>query len=68
MVIDFITGVAKQFRVDRTKITSYHASLGLIKKIMTFTSVLTIGLVLRGLNIDSNVYVTGALSIFITAE
>lgn len=68
MFIDFITGVGKQFRIDRKEIKSHLAWLWVMKKIATLVSVLSVALVFKGLSINEQKYVVWILSIFITAE
>lgn len=68
MIIDFITGVGKQYRIDKKQIKSHLAWLGLMKKIATLIVVLSLALILKGLEIDESQYIKGVLSIFIAAE
>lgn len=68
MLIDFITGVWKQFRIDRKEIKSHLAWLGLMKKTATLMSVLSIALILKWIGVDDHKYVTSVLWIFIMAE
>lgn len=68
MWIDFLTGVAKQYRIDKSQIESHFAWLGAIKKIVTLIVVLSLGLILKGLEISEMAYIKGVLSIFIAAE
>lgn len=68
MIIDFITGVGKQFRIDKRQIKSHFAWLGLMKKVGTLIVVLSLALILKGLDIDESQYIKGVLSIFIAAE
>ena len=68
MIIDFITWVGKQFRIDRKEIKSHLAWLWLMKKVATLMSILSIALILKGIGIDDHKYVTSVLGIFIMAE
>lgn len=68
MLIDFVTGVGKQFRIDRSEIKSHLAWLWAMKKIATLMAVLSIGLILKGLHIDDHRYVITVISVFIMAE
>lgn len=68
MLLDFAAGVAKQFRIDPRKITSARAWLGLIKKVGTLIVVLTVALVLKGIDVNGTTYITSILGIFIMAE
>lgn len=68
MLIDFMTWVGKQFRIDRKEIKSHLAWLWLMKKIATLMSVLSIALILKWIDINDSKYVTSVLGIFIMAE
>lgn len=47
MIIDFITGVGKQYRINPKKITSHAAWIGAIKKIATLIAVFSIALIFK---------------------
>lgn len=68
MIIDFISGVGKQYRIDPVQITSHRAWLGAMKKIATLIVVLSVALVLKGLGIEEEKYLTAVVGIFIAAE
>jgi phage-related holin len=68
MVIDFLTWVGKQYRIDPKKITSHDAWIWVIKKVATLISVLSVAFVLKGNHIDGDVYIGGILGILIMAE
>lgn len=68
MLIDFVTGVGKQFRIDPKQIKSHLAWLWVMKKVATLVSVLSVALVFKWLDINEQKYVMWILSIFITAE
>jgi len=68
MVIDFITWIGKQYRVDKTQIKSHLAWLGVIKKVATLITVLSVALVMKWLDINDGKYVSSILWIFIMAE
>lgn len=68
MLIDFITWIGKQYRIDPKEIKSHLAWLWLMKKIATLFSILSIALIFKGLNLSSEQYVVWIISIFITAE
>lgn len=68
MIIDFITWVGKQYRIDPKQIKSHIAWLGAMKKVATMISILSIALVLKGLAIHETQYLVAMLSIFITSE
>lgn len=68
MVIDFLTWVGKQFRLDPKKITSHAAWIGVIKKVATLIAVFSVAFVLKGNHIDGDTYLGGILGILIMAE
>jgi phage-related holin len=68
MVIDFATGVGKQFRIDRRNITSHAAWMGAMKKVATILALLSIALMFKGLEIEANGYIKAILGILIMAE
>lgn len=68
MLIDFVTGVGKQYRIDKRQIKSHLAWLGAMKKLVTLIVVLSFALVLKGLGIEEHKYVVAVLAIFIAAE
>lgn len=68
MIIDFATGIGKQYRIDREGITSHGAWIGVMKKLATMTSVLSVAFVLKGVNLESNGYLDSILAILIMAE
>lgn len=68
MIIDFITWVVKQYRVNPQEIKSHLAWLGVMKKVATLMSVLSVALVLKWLEIWEWRYITSMLWIFIVSE
>jgi toxin secretion/phage lysis holin len=68
MIIDFVSGVAKQWRVDPTKITSKRAWLGVITKSASLSAVLTIALIIKGLQLDTSFYLSAMIGLLIMAE
>lgn len=68
MLIDFITWVGKQYRIDPKQIKSHIAWLGAMKKVATMISILSIALVLKWLAIKETQYLVAMLSIFIMSE
>lgn len=68
MVFDFITGVMKQYTLDRSKIESGRAWLGLMKKLTTFIFIFTVAFVLRSVDLLEQVYIKTILSAVIVAE
>lgn len=68
MILDFITGVCKQFRLDRKLITSYRAWLWAMKKMWTFILIISLALVLKALELEAGWYLKASISILIMAE
>lgn len=68
MLFDFITGVMKQYTLDRSKIESGRAWLGLMKKLTTFIFIFTIAFVLRSVDVFEQFYLKTILSAVIVAE
>lgn len=68
MVFDFITGVWKQFRLNRRLITSHEAWLWLMKKIWSFILIFSLALVIKWMELEADWYVKWAISILIVAE
>lgn len=68
MFFDFITGVMKQYTIDRSKIESGRAWLGLMKKLTTFIFIFTIAFVLRSVDMLEQLYIKTILSAVIVAE
>nr|DAS19124.1 MAG TPA: holin [Caudoviricetes sp.] len=68
MCFDFITGVMKQYTLDRSKIESGRAWLGLMKKLTTFIFIFTVAFVLRSVDLLEQIYIKTILSAVIVAE
>ena len=68
MVIDTITGIAKQYKVESIGITSRRMSTGIITKFVTFLCLLSGGLVINHFNLDPKYYIQTVMSILIMAE
>lgn len=68
MLIDFVSGIAKQARINYKEITSYKAWIGIMKKSFTFVMILSIGLVFKALEIDGNGVIKAVMTILIGAE
>lgn len=68
MLIDFITWVGKQFRIDPVRIRSHTAWIWVMKKTATFIALWTIALVFIGLGLNGKVYMDSILAILIMAE
>jgi phage-related holin len=68
MLIDFVTGIGKQYRIDPVLIKSHTAWVGVMKKTATFVALGTIALMFIGLGLDGKVYLDSLLAILIMAE
>ena len=68
MIIDTITGVAKQYKVESIGITSKRMTTGVVTKFVTLLCLLSGWLVINFLKIDPEYYVQTVLSILIMAE
>lgn len=68
MLLDFVSGIGKQYAIDPRGITSHRAWLGAMKKAGTFVALFTVALVLKSFEMDADGYVKGLLGIFIAAE
>ena len=68
MIIDTVTGIAKQYKVDSIGITSKRMSTGIITKFVTFLCLLSGGLVINHFNLDPKYYIQTVMSILIMAE
>ncbi|MGP1582965.1 MAG: phage holin family protein [Candidatus Altimarinota bacterium] len=68
MLFDFITGVMKQYALDRSKIESGRAWLGLMKKFTTIIFIFTVAFVFRSVDVFEQFYIKTVLSAIIIAE
>ena len=68
MVIDTITGIAKQYKVESIGITSRRMTTGIITKFVTLLCLLSGGLVINHFDLDPKYYIQTVMSILIMAE
>lgn len=68
MVIDTITWVLKQYRLDPKLISSHWLWGGVIKKILTIMFLFSFALMFKWIWIDWKTYITSILSILIVSE
>lgn len=68
MVVDFISWVAKQYVIKPQWITSFKASIWVIKKVLLLLVVLSIALMLKWIWINAEHYLSWIISILIVAE
>lgn len=68
MVVDFLTGIAKQYRINPQGIESHKAWIGIVKKICTIILIFSVALVIRGIGFEPQSYILIILSLLIVAE
>jgi len=68
MIIDTITGVAKQYKVESIGITSKRMTTGIVTKFVTFLCLLSGGLVINHFDLSPQYYIQTVMSILIMAE
>ena len=68
MIIDTITGIAKQYKVERIGITSKRMTSGIITKFVTFLCLLSGGIVINYFDLSPQYYIQTVMSILIMAE
>ena len=68
MVVDFITGIAKQYRINPQGIESHKAWIGIVKKVCTIILIFSVALVIRGIGFEPGSYILIILSLLIVAE
>ena len=68
MIIDTITGVAKQYKVESIWITSKRMTTWVVTKFVTLLCLLSGWLVINFLKIDPEYYIQTVLSVLIMAE
>ena len=68
MIIDTITGVAKQYKVESIGITSKRMNIGIMTKFVTLMFLFAGWLVINFLKIEPDYYVQTVLSVLIMAE
>ena len=68
MIIDTITGIAKQYKIESVGITSKRMTTGIVTKFVTFLCLLSGGLVINHFDLDPKYYIQTVMSILIMAE
>jgi hypothetical protein len=69
MIIDTLTGIAKQYKVESIGITSKRMTTGIVTKFVTFLCLLSGGLVINHFqDLDPKYYIQTVMSILIMAE
>ncbi len=68
MIIDTISWIAKQHKLDRSKLSSHWAWQGVMKKILTMMFLFSFALMFKWIEIDGSTYLKWVLSILIVSE
>lgn len=68
MAADMITGISKQYILDRQLITSHRWWYGLVKKTYTLVGILSLALAIKGVGLSGETFLMVILSGFIGAE
>lgn len=68
MLVDMITGISKQYRIDRQKVTSHRLWFWLIKKIYTLAGILSVWLAIHWVWFSPNVFISIVIPGFVAAE
>ena len=68
MLADMITGISKQYILDKQLITSHRWWYGLVKKVYTLVGILSLALAIKGVGLSGETFLMVTLSGFIGAE
>lgn len=68
MLIDMVTGISKQYRIDPQEVISHRWWLGLIKKIYTLVGILSVWMAIRWGWFDPATFIALVIPWFIAAE
>jgi toxin secretion/phage lysis holin len=68
MIIDTISWISKQWKLDKFKISSHSLWQGLMKKILTMIFLFSFALMFKGIEVDGSAYIKSILSILIMSE
>lgn len=68
MIIDVISGIAKQYTISPRDISSRALSLGIVKKLVLFIVLISIALGIKWVGLDANTYISTILSVLILSE
>lgn len=68
MIMDVLSWLAKQYKLDKKEITSHRLWQGLIKKILTIMFLFSFALMFKWLELDGGTYIKWALSLLIMSE
>ena len=68
LLFDVITWILKQWKIDKTKISSYVAKIWILSKMVTLIALLSVAFMLKWLWISPDSYIKTVFSICITYE
>lgn len=68
MLVDMVTGISKQYRMNPQDITSHRWWLGMVKKVYTLIGILSLWLAIRWIGFDPTTFITIVIPWFIAAE
>lgn len=68
MLVDFITWISKQYRIDPQLLESHKAWIWIVKKLCTVILVFSVALVIRGVWFEPGSYILIIMSLLIVAE
>lgn len=68
MIIDTITWVAKQYKLNKNEITSHNAWKWITKKMLTMMFLFSFALMFKWIDIDWTAYIKSVLSLLIVSE
>lgn len=68
MIIDTISWVAKQYRLNKNKITSHNAWKWIQKKVLTIMFLFSFALMFKWIEVDWTTYIKTILSLLIVSE
>ena len=68
MLVDMVTGISKQYRMNPQDITSHRWWLGMVKKVYTLIGILSLWLAIRWVGFDPTTFIAIVIPGFIAAE
>jgi len=68
MLVDMVTGISKQYRLNAQEVTSHKWWLGLVKKVYTLIGILSVGMAIRWSWFDPTTFLALVIPWFIAAE
>ena len=68
LIFDVITWILKQYKIDKTKISSYVAKIWILSKMVTLIALLSVAFMLKWLWLNPESYIKAVFSICIVYE